>query len=201
MCKHSDLEVPLKPQTGFPNALRSAANSSKQLLPGLHQPFRCTRPSGVPALPVHPFSGTIVTTRWNLDTNSFWEMPLCLYWGLRWCSGLCGTEKEAQSHSPQSPRLPGSTHCSNSQHRWTNGKERDQLGYFPPVKSQKHDNKVLQIWLGGDQEQITNSILLKCVLFLSYVAASTLPSLYRYFDFKVSGCNQICIRTICFGQP
>lgn len=149
MCKHSDLEVPLKPQTDFPNALRSAANSSKQLLPGLHQPFRCTRPSGVPALPVHPFSGTIVTTRWNLDTNSFWEMPLCLYWGLRWCSGLCGTEKEAQSHSPQSPRLPGSTHCSNSQHRWTNGKERDQLGYFPPVKSQKHDNKVLQIWLGG----------------------------------------------------
>lgn len=105
---------------------QTAANSSSldctSPSGGLHQPFRCTRPSGALALPVHPFSGTIVTTRWNLDTNSFWEMPLCLYWGLRWCSGLCGTEKE-HSHTPHKvPGYPASTHCSNSQHRWTNGK-------------------------------------------------------------------------------
>lgn len=98
--------------------------------------------------------------------------------------------KGAQSHTPhKAPGYPASTHCSNSQHRWTNGKVRDQLGYFPPVKSQKHDNKVLQIWLGEQSRADNiNSILLKCVLFLSYVAASTLPSLYRYFDILTLKC-------------
>lgn len=108
-------------------------------------------PWTVPALPVHRPSGAPTLRHHSYDKVKFKNKFLlrnALVFILRFKMVFWAVwnRKGARSHTPhKAPGYPASTHCSNSQHRWTNGKERDQLGYFPPVKSQHHDNKGLQI--------------------------------------------------------
>lgn len=68
----------------------------------------------------------------------------------------------AVTRSHKSPGDPASV-CSSSQHRWTKGKRT--VRRFPSSKKPKLDNRVLQVGFGGNQEQMTNSALLKFVLF------------------------------------
>lgn len=178
--------------------------------PGSNSSARTARTA--PALQATPGSGTTVRTRWDLETNSFWDTPLCLDWSLRWRSGLlCGTEKVSGAPLTSHPHLPPAApwgarwrptvHCLGSQHRWTQGKEIEQFKYFPQVKSQ---NMTIKFWKedpGQSRAGDINSILRKRVLFFSHGSIYTTMLRWIFWLSKVSGCNKICIRRICSDQP
>lgn len=127
-----------------PGRLPGALPSSKQL------PLDCTSPSGTPVFPHHSRDKVKFKNKFILRNALVFILRFKMVLWAVWYG------EEAQWHpSPQTPGYPASAHGSSSQHRWTNGKERDQLEYFPQVKSQNHGNKVLQIGFGDSQEQVT----------------------------------------------